>query len=133
MDLTSVELPGSIISSVKREGDEVRIRFEPAYLVQTMTGSEERTRWKQNIELVFEDAELLEGAGLDLPATCSGGDVAENVYTYRDMVPVPLESRGAASCDLGVEGDEGRIRVQAAGVRLEREDLPKYIEHIRNR
>ena len=132
MDLTSVDLPGSVISSLTSEGGEVRIRLEPAYLIQTMTGSEERTRWKQNIVLIFEEAELLEGGDLELPATCAGGDVVENVYTYRDMVPVPLESRGSAGCDLGVEGSEKRIRVQAAAVRLEREDLPRYIEHIRN-
>lgn len=133
MDLTSIDLPGSVIASVTLSGDEVRIRFEPAYLIQTMTGSEERTRWKQNIVLVFEDAELLEGSEADLPATCAGGDVVENVYTYRDMVPVPLESRGQAGCNLALEGSDTRIRVQAGGVRLEREDLPRYIEHIRNR
>jgi hypothetical protein len=49
------------------------------------------------------------------------------------MVPVPLEGRGRTGCDLGVEGSESRIRVEAEAVRLEREDLPKYIEHIRKR
>ncbi|RTZ71516.1 MAG: hypothetical protein DSZ00_10280 [Gammaproteobacteria bacterium] len=131
MDLTSIELPGSVIQGVTRSHGEIRIRFEPAYLIQTMTGSEERTRWRQNIVLIFEDAELLEGESLELPATCAGGDVTENVYTYRDMVPVPLESRGRAGCDLTLEGSDARLRVEAGGVRLEREDLPRYIEHIR--
>ncbi|HID44661.1 MAG TPA: hypothetical protein EYP34_02750 [Chromatiaceae bacterium] len=132
MDLTSIELPGSRITDIKLDGDDVRVRFEPAYLIKTMTGSEERTKWRQNIELVFENAELLEGGTLDLPATCSGGDVGENIYTYRDMIPVPLESRGQAHCDLGVEGGAVRIRVQAEGVRLAREDIPRYIEHLRS-
>lgn len=132
MDLTSIELPGSVIVSVRAAEGEVRIRFEPAYLIQTMTGSEERTRWKQNIELVFEGAELLEGEGVELPATCAGGDILDNVYTYRDMVPVPLESRGRAGCSLRLEGSEVPVRVEAEAVRVEREDLPRYIEHIRN-
>ena len=131
MDLTSIELPGSRITEIRLDGDEVRVCFGPAYLIKTMTGSEERTKWRQNIELVFENAELLEGGTLDLPATCSGGDVGENIYTYRDMIPVPLESRGQAHCDLGVEGGAVRIRVQAEGVRLAREGMPKYIEHLR--
>ena len=131
MDLTSIELPGSILHSVTRADGEVRIRFEPAYLIQTMTGSEERTRWRQNIVLVFEEAELIEGGDAAFPATCAGGDVVENVYTYRDMVPVPLESRGRAGCNLALEGTDTRLRVEAGGVRLEREDLPRYIEHIR--
>ena len=77
-----------------------------------------------------------EGAVLDaahplpaLPAACSGGDVGENAFTYRDMVPVPLNSRGHAHCALRVGGE--LIRVTAASVRLEMVDVPKYIEHLR--
>lgn len=132
MDLTSIVLPGSSVSAIRVEDNEVRIRLEPAYLIQTMTGSDERTRWRQNIELVFSQAQLLEGSRLVLPVVCAGGDVGENIYTYRDMVPVPLESHGRAHCDLQVEDSESRIRVEAEGVRVEREDLPRYVEHIRD-
>ncbi len=132
MDLTSIELPGSMITAIKIVDDDVRIRFEPAYLIKTMTGSEERTKWRQNIELLFENAELLEGGTLELPATCNGGDVGENIYTYRDMIPVPLESKGQAHCDLGIEGSTLRLRVQAEAVKLLREDMPRYIEHLRD-
>ena len=130
MDSTSIELAGSKIAAVEVDGDTVRIEFEPAYLVKSMTGSVERTRWRQNGALVFEHAELEDSSALALlPAECTGGDVGENVYTYRDMVPVPLESRGRAYCALQV-GDR-TIRVQASGVRLEMDGVPKYIEHLR--
>jgi len=130
MDSTSIELRGSKIAAVSLDGQDIRIRFEPAFLIKTMTGSVERTRWRQNGELVFENAELDDSQGLPpLPAECSGGDVGENVYTYRDMVPVPLNSRGRAHCVLQTGG--GTIRVAAGGVRLEMEDVPKYIEHLR--
>lgn len=132
MDLTSIELSGSRIAAIKLVDDEVRVRFEPAYLIKTMTGSEERTKWRQTIELVFENAELLEGGDLDLPAKCTGGDVGENIYTYRDMIPVPLESRGQAHCDLGIESGGLRVRIRAEGVKLVREDMPRYIEHLRD-
>jgi hypothetical protein len=130
MDSTSIELPGSQVAAVEVEGETVRIRFEPAYLVKSMTGSVERTRWWQNGALVFEDASLDDSGPLPaLPARCDGGDVSENVYTYRDMVPVPLASRGRASCVLRVGG--GAIRVDAGAVRLEMVGVPKYIEHLR--
>jgi hypothetical protein len=130
MDSTSIELPGSQISAVKVEDGTIRIEFAPAYLVKTMTGSSERTRWWQNGALVFEGAVLDEANPLPaLPAACSGGDVGENVFTYRDMVPVPLNSRGHAHCELRV-GDE-LIRVTADSVRLDMVDVPKYIEHLR--
>jgi len=130
MDSTSIDLAGSRISAVNVDGDEVRVRFEPAYLVKTMTGSVERTRWWQNGELVFSGAQLdAESALPEFPADCSGGDVGENVYTYRDMIPVPLESVGDAHCDLRV--GEQAVRIQAQGVTLVLEDVAKYIEHIR--
>lgn len=130
MDSTSIELRGSKIVAVKVEGDTVRIEFEPAYLVKSMTGSVERTRWRQNGALVFEDAELDDGSPLpDLPGECAGGDVGENVYTYRDMIPVPLESRGQAHCALKI--GESVVRVEARGVRLDMQGVPKYIEHLR--
>jgi hypothetical protein len=130
MDSTSIELRGSQISAVRVEGDSVRIEFAPAYLVKSMTGSAERTRWWQNGTLVFEGAELDEDQPLpQLPAECSGGDVGENVYTYRDMIPVPLHSRGRAHCALKV-GD-ALIRVSGTAVRLDMQDVPKYIEHLR--
>lgn len=131
MDSTSIALPGSTISAVTVDGDTVRVEFEPAYLIKHMTGSVERTRWRQNGALVFDGAELADDAPLGaLPAECRGGDVGENVYTYRDMVPVPLESRGRAHCALKLD-DDRQIRIDATGVRLEMIDVPKYIEHLR--
>ena len=79
-----------------------------------------------------EDAELDDSEALpNLPDDCAGGDVGENVYTYRDMVPVPLESVGRAHCALKLAGSEQLIRVQAGAVTLELEDVAKYIEHLR--
>ncbi|MCB1802892.1 MAG: hypothetical protein KDI82_14475 [Gammaproteobacteria bacterium] len=130
MDSTSIELVGSKIAAVEVEGDTVRVVFEPAYLVKSMTGSVERTRWWQNGALVFEDAQLDDEKPLpELPADCTGGDVGENVYTYRDMIPVPLQSRGRAHCALKV-GD-AMIRVEATAVNLVMDGVPKYIEHLR--
>ena len=132
MDLTSIELPGSKITLVEAtvEGA-VRIRLEPAYLIKTMTGSEERTKWWQNMELVFEEAEIIAGNDLPLPAMCAGGDLSENVYTYRDMIPVPLESRGFAACDFAFEGTDQHLQVRGSGVKLIEEGRAKYIEHLR--
>jgi hypothetical protein len=130
MDSTSIELPGSNIVAVKVDGDTIRIEFEPAYLVKSMTGSVERTRWRQDGALVFEGAELDDDSPLpEFPVECTGGDVGENVYTYRDMIPVPLESRGHAHCALNA-GDRV-VRISARGVHLDMHDVPKYIEHLR--
>ena len=130
MDSSSIELPGSEIERVDVEGSTVRIRFVRANVVKTMTGSVERTRWWQKGEMVFEGAEL-EGDVPVLPGICAGGDVFDNVYTYRDMVPLPLETRGRAGCSLRFEGTDARLVVDAAALRVDMEGVPKYIEHIR--
>ena len=132
MDSTSIDLVGSRISEVQIDGDTVRVCFEPAYLIKTMTGSLEKTRWWQNGCLVFSDASVQDESVIgQLPADCAGGDVSENIYTYRDMIPVPLKSAGQAGCALKLKDSEHTLRVEAGGVELELKDVAKYIEHIR--
>ncbi|MEJ2463376.1 MAG: hypothetical protein P8098_17370 [Candidatus Thiodiazotropha sp.] len=130
MDSTTIDLPGSEIESISLEDGKLVIRFSRANVIKTLSGSVERTRWWQAGALIFDDAEV---SG-ELPATpciCDGGDVGENVYTYRDMIPVPLESKGRAHCSLKIQGQAEPFQAYAAGVRLAMEDRPHYIEHIR--
>ena len=129
MDSSSIQLNGSEIEKIEVEGTTVKVYFSRAILIKTMTGSAEKTKWWQSGYLVFEDAELVEQAVL--PAVCAGGDVVENVFTYRDMIPVPLDSRGRAYCDLYFEDASDHLKVEASAVRLEMLEVPKYIEHIR--
>ncbi len=130
MDSSSIDLPGSEIERITLEGDVLKVHFGRAYIIQTMSGSKERTRWWQAGALIFEGAEV-EGEIPEGPLTCAGGDVGENIYTYRDMIPIPLESRGSAHCDLGFRDTDQRLVARATAVRLEMKDRPRYIEHIR--
>jgi hypothetical protein len=130
MDKTHIELPGSEVELITRQGGQVTLRFSRALLVKSMTGSKERTRWWQAGELIFEQAEV-EGAIPETPLVCDGGDLGENIYTYRDMIPIPLESQGRAWCNLRFRDRDVRLRLEASGVVLKMEDSPHYIEHIR--
>jgi len=129
MDSSSIELPGSEISGVTIDGETICIHFERVFITKTMTGAFEHTRWWQQGDLVFEGAQLIDDLP-SFPAVCSGGDVGENVYTYRNMIPIPLESHGAAHCDLKIEGSSQHLRIQAQAVRLDMIDTPNYIEHV---
>ncbi len=130
MDSSTIDLPGSEIEAVVFEGGTLTIRFSRVIIIKTMSGSEERTRWWQAGALIFENAEP-EGELPRCPCICEGGDVGENVYTYRDMIPIPLDSHGRARCDLKIQ-DQQPLKAWAEGVRLDMEDRPRYIEHIRN-
>jgi hypothetical protein len=130
VDASSIELPGCEVESIRLEEDRLTVHFSRAYIVKTMTGSVERTRWWQAGDLIMEGVELKE----DIPAApliCAGGDVGENVYTYRDMIPLPLESRGRTRVDLKFQGTDGRLVASGQTIRLAMVDVPKYIEHLR--
>lgn len=130
LDSISIELKGSEIAAIEQDGAVVRIKFERAYLIKTMTGSSERTRWWQAGDLVIAGVET----DLDLPSgplVCAGGDIDANIYTYRDMIPIPLASRGQVRCDLRFEGGSEPLIVEGTEIRLEMWETPKYIEHIR--
>ncbi|MCG6898276.1 MAG: hypothetical protein LJE61_07735 [Thiocapsa sp.] len=131
MDSISIDLKGSEISSIELAGGHLRIHFSRAYLIKTMTGSHERTRWWQAGDLVIDDAEPLSPIPAG-PIVCLGGDIDENIYTYRDMLPVPLVSRGHARCELRLDGEPKAFVAEGTGIRLEMRDTPRYIEHLRS-
>jgi hypothetical protein len=130
MDSTTIDLPSSEIESISLVDSKLIIRFSRAYLVKTLSGSVERTRWWQAGSLIFDEAEM-EGEPPECPCVSDGGDVGENVYTYRDMIPLPLDSKGRAHCNLKFQGQSATLQAQASAVRLVMEDRPHYIEHIR--
>jgi len=130
VDSSSIDLPGSEIESIDLNDGVLRVHFSRAYIIQTMTGSVERTRWWLAGELVMEgvvvDGELPAG-----PLVCAGGDVGENIYTYRDMIPLPLDSRGRTHCALRFKGSDQTLNADAETVRLKMQGTPKYLEHIK--
>jgi hypothetical protein len=130
MDSSSIELPGSQIETITLTDGELRVRFSRACVIKTMTGSAERTRWWQAGDLIMEGA-VAEGPVPEGPLVCAGGDVGENVYTYRDMIPIPLASRGSTRCALRFEGTDRTLVANGETIRLEMQDVPKYIEHLR--
>ncbi|MES9927051.1 MAG: hypothetical protein ABW158_02960 [Candidatus Thiodiazotropha sp. 6PDIVS] len=130
MDSSTIDLPGSEVESVEYENGTLTISFSRTIIIKTMSGSSERTRWWQAGSLIFEGAEL-ETTLPDCPCICEGGDVGENVYTYRDMIPLPLDSHGRARCDLKFQ-DREPLQAWAEGVKLVMGDRPRYIEHLRS-
>jgi hypothetical protein len=131
VDSSHIELNGSTIASIKVEASVVTLHFSPAMIIKTMTGSKERTLWRQEGDLVIEGVDANKGLPTG-PAVCLGGDIDENVYTYRDMIPVPFDSRGHIRCQLRLDGVSEPLEVSGTQVSLILEDVPKYIRHIKS-
>jgi len=130
MEISSIVLPGSEVESIQMDGDNLVLRFARAYIIKTISGSDERTKWWQAGDLVFEQAEV-DGELPECPAVCAGGDVGENIYTYRDMIQIPMQGEGQGHCDLSFEGTDARLKVRSTRVRLNMQDRPRYLEHIK--
>jgi len=129
MEQNSIDLTTSKIANVETDDTTIRIIFEPAYILRTMTGAHEYSRWYQNGALVFEEAILISEPIADFPVICGGGDITENIYTYRDMMPLPLDSHGQVGCSLKLTDSDKTIEIQATKVRAEMIANAKYIEH----
>ena len=130
MDSASIELPGSELEAIHLENDCLRISFSRVIIIKTMTGSSERARWWQTADLVMEGVEV-DGDPPTGPLVCVGGDIEDNIFTYRDMIPLPLSSRGAVGCNLSFRDTLVHLKVMATAIRMEIKGLPKYIEHLR--
>lgn len=131
MDSSTIDLKGSQIESITLDGGVARVRFAQAYLIKTMTGSAELTRWWQAGTLMLEDARLIEGALPQNTCVCAGGEIEDNIYTYRDMLPIPLDSRGHVRCLLRLDAVDAPLIIEAGAIRLVLDETPRYIEHIR--
>lgn len=130
MDSSSIELPGAEIETISLQNGILNIKFSKAYIIKTMTGSNERTRWWQAGELIFTNAKV-ETTMLPGPLICVGGDIVDNVYTYRDMIPIPLVSRGYIRCILKFKNETQIFQSSAQTVHLKLIAVAKYIEHLR--
>jgi hypothetical protein len=130
LDSSSIQLSDSEISDISLVDGVLRVAFSRAYIVKTMTGSQESTLWCQAGELIMEGAEA-EQPLPTAPAVCGGGDIDENIYTYRDMIPIPLDSRGRTRCELHLRDTDARIVAHGETVRLAMVDTPRYIRHLR--
>ncbi len=130
MDSSSIDLVGSEIERIRVTDDQVVIHFSRAKLIKTMSGSVERTLWYQPGTLTFDGAEV-EGDYPQGELNCCGGDVGENIYTYRDMIPIPFKSAGRVYCDLRFDGTDCHLKVEGSAVNLVMQDRPHYIDHIR--
>jgi hypothetical protein len=130
MESASINLNGSQIAFISLTEGCLRIHFSRAFIIKSMTGSNEQTHWWQAGDLIMEGAEMQEQPPT-APMVCRGGDIEDNVFTYRDMIPLPLSSHGHASCDLSFRDSKYRLKVRASAIRAEMVGVPKYIEHIR--
>ncbi len=131
-DTTQVlQLPGARLESIERDGDDaITLHFSKVLLVQEMEGAFEDSLWTQAVSLTIRDVEL-DGELPDCPCEIAGGDLTNNIYTYRDHAPLPMDWRGEVYCRLETEGKAGSVTISGSAMHLEQIDHPRYLRHIK--
>ena len=125
---TEMALPEARVGAVEHTGDGLRIRLDEFFLYVALTGSEQQTKWRHAGSLIFEQAEI--GAAVAAGGRLAGGDIQDNATTYRDRIPLPLDSRGQVGCILRFEDGGEPIEIRATRIRLETTGERRYVGHV---
>jgi hypothetical protein len=126
----TLQLPEARLESIDRDADAITLRFSQVYLVQEMENAFEDSLWTQAVNLSIRDYSL-DGELPACPCEISGGDITNNIYTYRDHAPLPINWRGDVRCVLKPAGSEVAFSISGAAMQLEQIETPRYIRHIK--
>jgi len=130
MDTTSsLQLPGARLERIEQDDDTVTLHFSLIHLVQVMEGAFQDSLWKQACTLVIRNVEI-DGELPQCPCEIQGGDMTDNIYTYRDHAPLPIDWKGSVGCKFTVAGSNATFSIDGTAMKMEMLDHPRYIRHI---
>jgi hypothetical protein len=126
----TLQLPGAELESIEQTDNEITLHFSQVQLVQEMEGAIEDSLWTQAVRLVVRDIDI-EGELPACPCVIKGGDMIDNIFTYRDHAPLPINWRGEVRCKLTVADTGTTFSIDGESMQLEQIDHPRYIRHIK--
>ena len=130
MDTTSsLQIPGARLERIERSDKEITLHFSLVHLVQVMEGAFQDSLWKQACNLVIRDVEI-NGVLPECPCEIQGGDMLNNIYTYRDHAPLPIDWNGSVGCRFTVAGSGAVFSIDGTVMQMKMIDHPRYIRHI---
>lgn len=126
----TLQLPGAQLATIDRDGDTCTLHFSQLELIQEMEGAFEDSLWTQAVDLVIRGADP-EAELPACPCVIRGGDLTDNIYTYRDHAPLPIKWRGAVGLRLAIEGQDGEYELRGTAMEAKPLEFPRYIRHIK--
>ena len=125
-----LQIPGAQLESIQQGEKEITLHFSRVELIQEMEGTIEDSLWTQAVNLSIKGIEL-DGELPACPCVISGGDMTDNIYTYRDHAPLPISWRGGVSCTFKVDETNTGFTITGESMQLEQLEHPRYIKHIK--
>ena len=130
-DTTQIlQLPGAQLESIEQGEDEITLHFSQVQLLQEMENAIEDSLWTQALDLTIKGIEL-EGELPTCPCEVTGGDLTDNIFTYRDHAPLPISWRGTVSCKLNFAGHDTGFTISGDSLKVDQIAHPRYIKHIK--
>ncbi len=126
----TLQIPGAQLQSISQSGNEITLHFSLVSLLQEMEAAIEDSLWTQAVNLTIGEVEV-EGELPECPCVIKGGDLVDNIFTYRDHAPLPINWRGEVRCTLTVEDTNTTFSIDGESMQLEQIDSPRYIKHIK--
>ncbi len=128
MSTTVWEFQGSQIVSAEHSGNDLVLHLQPFYILKSLAGSAEQTRWKQQGQLLITNAKT--NFDQDLSGTIASGQLSHNAFVYRDEVPIPISIQGEISLQFTLEDSSLKLEITGDQASLHTEGLEKYVTHV---
>jgi hypothetical protein len=125
-----LQLPGAQLASIEQGEDEISLHFSQVHLVQQMENAFEDSLWTQALDLTLKGIEI-DGELPTCPCEVTGGDLIDNIFTYRDHAPLPINWNGDVSCKFTVAGCNHSITIRGESLKVNEIDNPRYIKHLK--
>jgi hypothetical protein len=130
-DITQIlQLPGAQLASIEHGEDEMTLHFSQVELLQEMENAIEDSLWTQAIDMTLKGI-VIEGELPACPCEITGGDLVDNIFTYRHHAPLPISWRGEVACKLTVAGSDTGVTISADTLTVRQIDHPRYIKHVK--
>jgi len=126
----TLQIPCAQLESIDQDDNEITLHFSQVHLLQEMEAAMEDSLWTQAVNLTVKEI-VIEGELPECPCVIKGGDLVDNIFTYRDHAPMPIDWRGEVRCVFTVEGTGAKFSIDGESMQLEQIDLPRYIKHIK--
>ena len=129
-DTTQIlQLPGAQLEGITQDDDSITLHFSLVQLVQEMENAFEDSLWTQAIDLTVRGC-AIDGELPDCPCELGGGDLTDNIFTYRDHAPLPINWRGEVNCSLKTTTG-GEFSLAGISLAVTQIDHPRYISHVK--
>jgi hypothetical protein len=124
------QIPGAQLASIEQDDNEITLHFSEVRLIQEMEGAFEDSLWIQPVDLTVKGI-TLEGDLPECPCEITGGEMSDNIYTYREHAPLPIDWRGVVGCTF-TPGDAGAgFSINGDAMQLEQIGNPRYVKHVK--